>query len=121
MLEVYSNSSIGALKLKYIKYNNSFSLDDFSIQLGTIRFNSFYQYFIDMITIFKDYEKSNNKPQIKKSYVHSTDGGGMDGNKILLKLRQDFIKALSQLHGKDKNETIKSYIIISFKLKIKKE
>ena len=110
LLEVYSNSSIGALKLKYIKYNNSFSLDDFSIQLGTIRFNSFYQYFIDMITIFKDYEKSNNKPQIKKSYVHSTDGGGMDGNKILLKLRQDFIKALSQLHGKDKNETIKEYM-----------
>jgi hypothetical protein len=63
-----------------------------------------------MITIFKDYEKSNNKPQIKKSYVHSTDGGGMDGNKILLKLRQDFIKALSQLHGKDKNETIKEYM-----------
>ena len=110
LLEVYSNSSIGALKLKYIKYNNSFSLDDFSIQLGTIRFNSFYQYFIDMITILKDYQKSNNKPEIKKSYVHSTDGGGMDGNKILLKLRQDFIKALSQIHGKEKTETIKEYI-----------
>ena len=110
LLEVYSNSSIGALKMKYIKYNNSFSLDDFSMQLGTIRFNSFYQYFIDMITIFKDYEKSNNKPQIKKSYVHSTDGGGMEGNKILLKLRQDFIKALSQLHGGDKTETIKEYM-----------
>ena len=63
-----------------------------------------------MITILKDYQKSNNKPEIKKSYVHSTDGGGMDGNKILLKLRQDFIKALSQIHGKEKTETIKEYI-----------
>ena len=31
LLEIYSNSKIGALKLKYTKYNNSFSLDDFSI------------------------------------------------------------------------------------------
>ena len=110
LLEIYSNSKIGALKLKYSKYNNSFSLDDFSIQLGTIRLNSFSQYFIEMITIFKDYQKSNNKPQIKKSYVHSMDGGGMEGNKILLKMREDFIKILSMLEGKDKTETIKEYI-----------
>ena len=110
LLEIYSNSKIGALKLKYSKYNNSFSLDDFSIQLGTIRLNSFSQYFIEMITIFKDYQKSNNKPQIKKSYVHSMDGGGMEGNKILLKMRENFIKILSMLEGKDKTETIKEYI-----------
>ena len=110
LIEIYSNSKIGAFKLKYTKYNNSFSLDDFSIQLGTIRFNSFYQYFIDMITIYKDYQKSNNRPQIKKSYVHSTDGGGMEGNKILLKMRQDFIKTLSRLDKNDKNETINEYI-----------
>ena len=110
LLEVYSNSKIGALKMKFIKYNNSFSLDDFSIQIGTIRFNSFYQYFIDLITIYKDYQKSNNKPQIKKSYVHSTDGGGMEGTKILLKMRQDFIKALSQLEGKERTDTINEYL-----------
>ena len=110
LLEIYSNSKIGALKLKYTKYNNSFSLDDFSIQVGTIRFNSFFQYFIDMITIVKDYQKSNNKPQIKNSYVHSMDGGGMEGNKILLKMREGFIKTLSLLEGKNKNETIKKYI-----------
>ena len=110
LLEIYSNSKIGALKMKFTKYNNSFSLDDFSIQLGTIRLNSFYQYFIDMITIYKDYQKSNNKPQIKKSYVHSMDGGGMEGTKILLKMRQDFIRALSSLEGKDKTETVNEYI-----------
>ena len=110
LLEIYSNSKIGALKLKYTKFNNSFSLDDFSIQIGTIRFNSFYQYFIDLITIVKDYQKSNNKPQIKRSYVHSMDGGGMEGTKTLLKMRQDFIKMLSSIEGKNRTETINEYI-----------
>ena len=110
LLEIYSNSKIGALKLKYTKYNNSFSLDDFSIQVGTIRFNSFFQYFIDMITIVKDYQKSNNKPQIKRSYVHSMDGGGMEGTKTLLKMRQEFIKMLSSIEGKNRTETINEYI-----------
>ena len=108
LLEIYSNSKIGALKLKYIKYNNSFSLDDFSIQLGTIRINSFYQYFIDMITIFKDYQKSNNRPQIKKSNIHSTDGGGMKGNQVLLTMRNDFIDILSK--GINQSESINEYI-----------
>jgi hypothetical protein len=63
-IEIYSNSKIGALKLKYIKYNNSFSMDDFSIQLGTIRFHPFPQYIFDMISIFLDYK--NDTPQIKK-------------------------------------------------------
>ena len=110
LLEIYSNSKIGALKLKYTKFNNSFSLDDFSIQIGTIRFNSFYQYFIDLITIVKDYQKSNNKPQIKRSYVHSMDGGGMEGTKTLLKMRQEFIKMLSTIEAKNKTETINEYI-----------
>ena len=85
-------------------------MDDFSIQIGTIRFNSFYQYFIDLITIVKDYQKSNNKPQIKRSYVHSMDGGGMEGTKTLLKMRQEFIKTLSSIEGKNRTETINEYI-----------
>ena len=80
-LEIYSNSKIGALKLKYIKYNNSFSLDDFSIQVGTIRLHPFFQYITEMITIFLDYQKSQNKPQIKTSQIKSVDGGGMEGTK----------------------------------------
>jgi len=108
LIEIYSNSKIGALKLKYIKYNNSFSLDDFSIQLGTIRFHPFPQYIFDMISIFLDYK--NDPPEIKKSQIRSTDGGGMDGNKILFKLRQKLLETLSELDNKEKTESIKEYI-----------
>ena len=95
-LEIYSNSKIGALKLKYIKYNNSFSLDDFSIQVGTIRLHPFFQYITEMITIYRDYQKSQNKPQIKTSQIKSVAGGGMEGTKNLLKMRQQFYEILSK-------------------------
>ena len=109
-LEIYSNSKIGELKLKYIKYNNSFSLDDFSIQVGTIRLHPFFQYITEMITIFLDYQKSQNKPQIKTSQIKSVDGGGMDGTKNLLKMRQQFYEILSELPDNEKTKTIKDYI-----------
>ena len=108
LIEIYSNSKIGALKLKYIKFNNSFSMDDFSIQLGTIRFHPFPQYIFDMISIFLDYK--NETPQIKKSQIRSTDGGGMDGNKILFKLRKQLYEILSELDDKEKTESIKEYM-----------
>ena len=109
-IEIYSNSKIGALNLNYIKYNNSFSLDDFSIQIGTIRLHLFPQYLIDMITIYLDFQKSQNSLQFKKSQVRSTDGGGMDGTKTLLKMRQGFIRILSELPDNQKSESIKEYI-----------
>jgi hypothetical protein len=110
LLEIYSNTKIGALKIKYIKYNNSFSLDDFSIQVGTIRFHPFPQYLIDMITIYLDYQKDKSSPKITRSQIRSTDGGGMEGTKQLLKMRQDFYKTLSELPSNEKSETIKEYI-----------
>jgi len=34
------------------------------------------------------------------------DGGGMEGTKTLLKMRQEFIKTLSSIEGKNRTETI---------------
>lgn len=110
LIEIYSNSKIGALKIKYIKFNNFFSLDDFSIQIGTIRLHPFPQYLIDMITIFLDYQKGQNKPQITRSQIKSIDGGGMDGTKNLLKMRQIFYEILSKMPNKEKTESIKEYM-----------
>ena len=108
LIEIYSNSKIGALKIKYIKNNNSFSLDDFSIQLGTIRFHPFPKYISDMLTIFLDYQTPT--PEIKRSQIRSIDGGGMEGNKELFKLRQKFLKILNDLDENEKTETIQEYI-----------
>ena len=110
LIEIYSNSKIGALKIKYIKFNNFFSLDDFSIQIGTIRLHPFPQYLIDMITIYLDYQKGQNKPQITRSQIKSIDGGGMDGTKNLLKMRQIFYEILSKMPNKEKTESIKEYM-----------
>ena len=110
LIEIYSNSKIGALKMKYIKFNNNFSLDDFSIQIGTIRLHPFPQYLIDMITIFLDYKKDQNKPQFKRSQIKSVDGGGIEGTKNLLKMRQLFYEILSEMPNKEKSESIKEYM-----------
>ena len=110
LIELYSNTNIGALKIKYIKHNNSFSLDEFSIQLGTIRIHPFPQYIIDMITIYLDYTKDKNIPKIARSQVKSTDGGGMEGTKQLLKMRQEFYQILIQMPNIEKTESIKEYL-----------
>jgi hypothetical protein len=109
-IEIYSNSKIGALKMKYTKFNNTFSLDDFSIQLGTIRLHPFPQYLIDMITIFLDYKKGQNKPQFVRSQIKSVDGGGIEGTKNLLKMRQHFYEILSEIPNEEKTESIKEYM-----------
>ena len=109
-IEIYSNSKIGALKMKYTKFNNTFSLDDFSIQLGTIRLHPFPQYLIDMITIFLDYKKDQNKPQFVRSQIKSVDGGGIEGTKNLLKMRQLFYEILSEIPNEEKTESIKEYM-----------
>ena len=110
LIELYSNTKIGALKMKYIKHNNSFSLDEFSIQLGTIRLHPFPQYLIDMITIYLDYTADKSSPKITRSQVKSTDGGGMEGTKQLLKMRQEFYQILIQIPNFEKSESIKEYI-----------
>ena len=110
LIEIYSNTKIGAFKLKYIKYNNSFSLDDFSIQVGTIRLHPFPQYIIDIITIYLDYQNNPKTPIIKRSYVKSSDGGGMDGTKELLKMRQKFVETISKIQDNEKTSSMKEYI-----------
>ena len=110
LVELYSNTNIGALKIKFINHNNSFSLDEFSIQLGTIRIHPFPQYIIDMISIYLDYTKDKSDPKIERSQVKSTDGGGMEGTKQLLKMRQEFYQILIQMPNIEKTESIKEYI-----------
>ena len=108
LLEVYSNSQIGALKLKYVKYNNSFSLDDFSVQIGTIRLHPFPQYIVDTILIILDYKTET--PQIKISHIKSPDGGGMNGNKKLFELRKKLYEILLNMKNIEKTESIKEYM-----------
>ena len=67
LLEVFSNTAIGALSLKFTKYNNPITIDNLSIQIGTIRLNLFVNYLLDILRILSDYQKATNIPQIAKS------------------------------------------------------
>ena len=63
-----------------------------------------------MITIYLDYQNNPKTPIIKRSQIKSIDGGGMDGIKQLLKMRQKFLRILTDLQDKEKTESIKEYI-----------
>ena len=75
LLEVFSNTEVGALSLKFTKYNNPITIDNLSIQIGTIRLNLFVNYLLDILRILSDYKKATNIPQIAKSKGSISVGG----------------------------------------------
>ena len=67
LLEIFSNTEVGALSISFTKYNNPITIDNLSIQIGTIRLNLFVNYLLDILRILSDYKKATNIPQIAKS------------------------------------------------------
>ena len=55
LLEIFSNTEVEALSLKFTKYNNPITIDNLSIQIGTIRLNLFVNYLLDILRILSDY------------------------------------------------------------------
>ena len=109
-IEIYSNNDIGAFKINFIKYNNKVSLDEFSIQLGTIRSNFFSKYISELLNVLMDYKIVTNTPEIIRNPIKSSDGGGIDGTKNLMKMREYFYSVLTRLPPEQKTESIKEYI-----------
>ena len=102
-MDIYSNTKIGALILKYIKHNNSFSLS----KLGL---NPFPKYIIDMMTIYLYYQNNPKIPYRWKNQVISTDEEDINGTKQLLKMKQNFFRILTDLHENEKTMPMKEYI-----------
>ena len=109
-IEIYSNNDVGAFKINFIKYNNKVSLDEFSIQLGTIRSNFFSKYISELLSVLIDYKIVTNTPEIIRNPIKSSDGGGIDGTKNLMKMREYFYSLLTRLPPDQKTESIKEYI-----------
>ena len=105
LLEIFSNTAIGALSLKFTKYNNPITIDNLSIQIGTIRLNFFVNYLLDILRILSDYQKATNIPQIAKSQEFA----GVDG-KTLLQVQEYIYKyILEKIPAKDITESIIEY------------
>ena len=106
LLEVFSNTAIGALSLKFTKYNNPITIDNLSIQIGTIRLNLFVNYLLDILRILSDYQKATNIPQIAKSQGHTAVGG-----KTLLAVQEYIYKYIKEkIPEKEKTESMDEYM-----------
>ena len=57
LLEIYSNTNKYSFSLSFIKYNNPVSIDNFGIEIGTIRSNLFFNYLSESLKILNEYNK----------------------------------------------------------------
>ena len=106
LLEIFSNTEVGALSLEFSKYNNPVTIDNFSIQIGTIRLNLFVNYLLDILRILSDYKKATNTPKI------ATSGGNFapDGQSILELQEYFYNYLLKKIPDSEKTESMNEYM-----------
>ena len=106
LLEIFSNTEVGALSLKFTKYNNPITIDNLSIQIGTIRLNLFVNYLLDILHILSDYQKATNIPQIAKS-----QGTFGVGGKTILDVQEYFYNyIMNKIPQNERTDSIMEYI-----------
>ena len=106
LLEIFSNTEVGALSLNFTKYNNPITSDNFSIQLGTIRLNMFANYLLDILKILSDYKKATKTPKIK-----SSKGNFVPEGKKILEMQEYFYNyILKNISDIEKTESIIEYM-----------
>ena len=106
LLEIFSNTEVGALSIKFTKYNNPITIDNLAIQIGTIRLNLFVNYLLDILRILSDFKKATNIPKIAKS-----EGPNAVSGKIILEIQENFYKYITEkMPDKDKTESVIEYM-----------
>ena len=106
LLEIVSNTEVGALSIKFTKYNNPITIDNLAIQIGTIRLNLFVNYLLDILRILSDFKKATNIPKIAKS-----EGPNAVSGKIILEIQEYFYKYITEkMPDKDKTESVIEYM-----------
>ena len=106
LLEIFSNTEVGALSIKFTKYNNPITIDNLAIQIGTIRLNLFVNYLLDILRILSDFKKATNIPKIAKS-----EGPNAVSGKIILEIQEYFYKYITEkMSDKDKTESVIEYM-----------
>ena len=106
LFEIFSNTEVGALSIKFTKYNNPITIDNLAIQIGTIRLNLFVNYLLDILRILSDFKKATNIPKIAKS-----EGPNAVSGKIILEIQEYFYKYITEkMPDKDKTESVIEYM-----------
>ena len=106
LFEIFSNTEVGALSLKFTKYNNPVTIDNLSLQIGTIRINMFVNYLLDILRILSDYKKATNTPKI------ATSGGNFfpEGQKILELQEYIYNYLLKKIPDCEKTDSMNEYM-----------
>ena len=106
LLEIFSNTEVGAFSLSFSKYNNPVTIDNLAIQIGTIRLNIFANYLLDILRILSEYKKAMNTPKIAVSGGNFSPSG-----QTILELQEYFYNyLLKKIPDYEKTESMKEYM-----------
>ena len=106
LLEIFSNTEVGAFSLVFSKYNNPVTIDNLAIEIGTIRLNMFANYLLDILRILSEYKKATNTPKI------ATSGGNFHpSGQSILELQEYFYNyLLKKIPDYEKTESMNEYM-----------
>ena len=106
LLEIFSNTEVGALSMSFTKYNNPVTIDNFSIQIGTIRLNMFTNYLLDMLRILSEYKKATSNPKITTS-----EGDFVPDGRTILEMQEYFYNyLLKKIPDSEKTDSMIEYM-----------
>ena len=105
LLEIFSNTEVGALSIKFTKYNNPITIDNLAVQIGTIRLNLYVNYLLDILRILSEYQKATMIPKIVKSEQPTTPSG-----KMMLEVEEYFYNYINNIPNKEKTESMMEYM-----------
>ena len=109
LLEIYSNTNMYSFSLSYVKYNNPVSIDNFRIELGTIRSNLFFNYLSESLKILNEYSKVFHYEKKKKFLENFFKEDTIENNRQLYHAKKYFYKKIALLPDEEKTESMVRY------------
>ena len=109
LLEIYSNTNMYSFSISYVKYNNPVSIDNFRIEIGTIRSNLFFNYLSETLKILNEYNKVFHYEKKKKFLEIFSKEDTIENNRQLYHAKKYFYKNISLLPDEEKTESMVRY------------
>ena len=109
LLEIYSNTNTYSFIISYVKYNNPVSIDNFRVEIGTIRSNLFYNYLSESLKILNEYTKVFHYETKKKFLENFFKEDTIENSRQLYHAKKYFYKNIALLPDEEKTESMVRY------------
>ena len=109
LLEIYSNTNTYSFIISYVKYNNPVSIDNFRVEIGTIRSNLFYNYLSESLKILNEYTKIFHYETKKKFLENFFKEDTIENSRQLYHAKKYFYKNIALLPDEEKTESMVRY------------